>query len=63
MEYSEAKQVVKNFFDGISQPVNIVCEALDMVSERDFTIIQNNAIRRMRKYNSVTEANGSNEIQ
>lgn len=40
MDYEEAKNVVRNFFNGISQPVKIVTDALDMISEKDYYDIQ-----------------------
>lgn len=41
MSYEEAKNIVRNFFDGISQPTRIVMEALEIISERDYFNIQN----------------------
>lgn len=45
MTYEEAKRVVENFFNGISQQALIVSEAMNIVSERDFYDIQMNTQR------------------
>ena len=41
MSCIEAKEVIRNYFKGISQPTSVVCDALDIVSEDDYKKIYN----------------------
>lgn len=49
MIYEEAKNIVRNLFNGISQPVGIVMEALDIISERDYNDIQNEQLNEVKE--------------
>lgn len=40
MDYTEAKEVIRNYFSGIAQPVVALVEALETISEKDYEEIQ-----------------------
>ena len=40
MDYTEAKEVIRNYFSGITQPVVVILEALETISEKDYEEIQ-----------------------